>query len=385
MTDTSQALRGPGPRQLPGIEGFYFLTPAGELGRYQSDGRFLSEKDLTSGLADKISVLLRAYREGGSVAIALVTPAVAEQLWRSASLVFSDNAMHEYCKTSTDPEAPLTAFEKRNKTKSIFQGMELLLDARELSDPPYPRCCPVLFPPEVGADVLSARYGLPIDDPHTVLEVLDLMAPLTPDKKRHPYLARMVMEMQRTRIAPEMRSEPELVLAAGQGAAAQPSRSPEPDEAGPWTTGAPDREVSYDDGDPVTYRLLGHFSPFNELNDLQRQFVARGQRITKVRAGATLIERGSLEDLSVYLIEGTLRLEAFDDKRIEIVGGTRRASLPVSQLRPHAYTVKAATDATVILMSQKMIRDITRITTTYRNRPGIEVSEMDSLPDTIPG
>jgi hypothetical protein len=47
--------------------------------------------------------------------------------------------------------------------------------------------------------------------------------------------------------------------------------------------------------------------------------------------------------------------------------------------------VKAGTDAAVILMSQKMVRDVTRITTTYKNRPAIDVQELTSLPDDIPG
>lgn len=389
MTDVSGVRDNPGPGQLPGIEGFYLLTPRGELGRYQSDGRFVAEADLTSGLADKIDVLMRQYRDGSEEpVIGLVTPSSPEQQWRCASLVFSDSALREYYRTSSDTEAPLTSFQKRNKTKSVFQGMEVLLDAREF-DPPCPRCCPVLFAPEIGGETLCRRYGVASIETGKVLEVLDLMALLPPEEKRHPYLSRMVVEMQRTRIAPEMRSGPDLVLAAQQGAAARAAPSlepePEPESSGPWLEDTRNREMSFNDGDPVTYWLLGLFSPFNELNDLQRQFIARGYTVTKINAGRTLVERGSLDDLSVYLIEGTIELEAFDGKRIDIVGGTRRASLPISQLRPHAYTVKAATDVTVILVSQKMIRDITRITTTYKNRPGIEVSEMSSLPDGIPG
>ncbi|MGA8259267.1 MAG: hypothetical protein WB783_03555, partial [Arenicellales bacterium] len=81
---------------------------------------------------------------------------------------------------------------------------------------------------------------------------------------------------------------------------------------------------------------------------------------------------------TIYLIEGTLELEAFDGRKMSIVGGTRRAHLPISQLRPHAYTVRAATEVSVILMSQDMVREITRITTTYRSRSGIEVHEVQS-------
>lgn len=381
----------PGPGQLPGIEGFYLLTAQGELGRYRSDGDFAIEAELTSALADKIDVLLRQYRAGNDkdLALALITHGSHDHPWRCASLIFSDNALHEFYRTGNDPEAELTAFQKRNKTKSIFQGMEVLLDAREPTEPPYPGCCPVLFVPEVDRNVLHRRYGIESAIAGRVLEVLNLMAPLPPEDRRHAYLSKMVTDMLQTRIAPEMRSGPELVLAAREGNQpvqdhAAPGTGELPGDS-PWGETHESREMSFNEGDPVTYWLLGLFSPFNELNDLQRQFIARGHTVTKVPAGTLLIERGSLEDRSVYLIEGVIELEAFDGKKIEIVGGTRRASLPISQLRPHAYTVRARTGVTVILVSQKMIREVTRITTTYKNRPGIEVSEVSSLPDSLSG
>ncbi len=92
-----------------------------------------------------------------------------------------------------------------------------------------------------------------------------------------------------------------------------------------------------------------------------------------------MIQRGTTDDTTLYLIEGTLELEAFDGRKMSITGGTRRASLPVSQLRPHAYTVRAATGVTVMYVSQDMIREINRITTTYRSSPGIELTEDEPL------
>jgi len=383
---------GPGPGVIPGIEGFYLLTPGGELGRYQADGRFVIEPELSRKLADKTEALLQAYRAGDArVCIALVVPRVPEQTWRSASLVFSDAALKEFYRTGSDTDAPLTTFQKRNKTKSVFQGMEAILDAREMTQPPLPSACPVLLAPEVDAGTLSERYGLDTVDAGRALELLDLMAPLPPEGRRDGALTRMVMEMQRTRIAPEMRSGPDLVLAASSGASTlRPgggayTRPDEDSQDSPWRDVPEKQDTCFNAGDPVTYWLLAWFAPFNELNDLQRQFIARGHTITTKPAGTLLIERGSLEDISIYLIEGTIELEAFDGKTIDIVGGTKHAHLPISQLRPHAYTVRAATDVTVILVSQKMVREVTRMTTTYKNRSGIEVTEVGVLPDAVPG
>lgn len=371
----------PLPELLPGIEGFYVLTASGRLGRYRADGTFREEPELSRSLADKTAVVLRRYRSGkvDDLGLALVTPHTPDQPWKSASLVFGDATVREVFRTSNDPDAPLTSFQKRNKVKSVYQGMELVLDTKKPSQPQLPRFCPVLFVPEVPGETLRARYDVGALDTRKALEVLDLMAPFPPKEQQDPDLTAMVVEMSKARIAPEVRDAPDLML-VDNGDAANPdsgewSLPAEAADANPWDDLPEQRNNCFNDGDPVTYWLLSWFAPFNELNDLQRQFLARGHVVTERPAGSTLIERGSRDDVTIYLIEGTLELEAFDGKTISVVGGTRRAHLPISQLRPHAYTVRAATDVSVILVSQDMVREVTRITTTYRCRPGIEVTE----------
>lgn len=380
-SDRVNSRKGPGPSLLPGIEGFYILTAAGTLGRYEPDGGFVEEPALSERLGDATAALLHRYRNDGpgGIALGLVTRKNPERPWRCASLVFSDTALREIYRTSEDPNdsgGPLTAFQQRNKTKSVYRGMELMLDTRKASQPEYPRFCPVLFAPESGEEALGRHYG--VDDLETVnaLEVLDLMAPLTPQEQRQPALSRMVVEMARAGITPELRHAPELKLVdSGQADEDDAPEALRTADDRPWEDETEERFVSFNDGDPITYWVLSWFTPFSELNDLQRQFVARGHTVTKKPAGSTLIQRGSTDDSTLYLIEGTLELEAFDGRQMTITGGTRRAQLPVSQLRPHAYTVKAATGVTVMYVSQDMIREINRITTTYRSRPGIEVTE----------
>lgn len=393
-TTTSQhePPRSPGPAMLPGIEGFYVLTSDGVLGRYQPDGRFVAEPSLTEALRNETTALWGRCRGGDteSIAIGLVTRRTRDRPWHCASLAFSDMALREIYRTSDDPGSPLTAFQQRNRTKSVYRAMELILDTHKASRPEHPRFCPVLAAPECGRDVLSRRYGVDDLDAVNALEVLDL-APLPgTDQRRQAALDRMVVELTRTTITPELRSAPDLRVVDDAGPAprgagtaswsvVEPARYRDP-----WEDEPDNRLASFNDGDPVPYWLLAWFSPFNELNDLQRQFVARGHTVTKRRAGARLLERGSRDDATLYLVDGTLDLEAFDGRRMSIVGGTRRAHLPVSQLRPHAYTVTAATDVSIIVVSQDMVREITRITTTYNARPGIEVSEGE-LPSATGG
>lgn len=139
------------------------------------------------------------------------------------------------------------------------------------------------------------------------------------------------------------------------------------------------------DGDPAVHRALARFAPFDEFNDLLRRVIARDQRITRKPTGTTLVERGSINDISIYLIEGTVGIDAYDGKHFNITGGTHDARFPISVLRPHAYTVKAITDITVILFSQDRIRQLTRITASYRNHLGIEVSEQEMMPTGLTG
>ncbi len=374
-----------GPFTLPGTEGFYVLMPDGGLGRYEAEGHFSPEPSLTSALGGTIDMLLREYRAGRTEALALglVTAHITDRPWRCASMVFSDHVLREIYRSGDDPRTPLTDFQKKNRIKSLFQGMELVLDARKVSQPQHPRYCPVFFVPEVSAEVLGTRYGVEGARAERAFEVLDLMAPLSPDEQHDPVYARMVMEMVRSRIAPDMRSGPSLMLAAGAAPEIKSARLAAGVDASPWEDEPEDRHIAFQDGDHVPYWLLAGFAPFNQLNDLQREFIARTLRINKRVAGTTLIERGSMEDVSYFLVEGTVVLESFDGRSISVSGGTKRAQLPVSQLNPHAYTVKAETEVTLIPVSLAMLRKVTRITTTYQNRTGIEVRERSSLPDNL--
>jgi len=367
--------RIPGPEELPGIEGFYVLTGRGELGRYDLDGVFRPEPALTATLSDMVHRFLHAYRSGDAsrLALGLVSNTVVPRPWRSATLVLADAALRAIYRTGNDTNAPLTAFQRRNRLKSVFQGMELLLDTRKASQPQYPRFCPLLFAPEASSETLGRRYGIDYVDARRTLEVLDFTALFTPEEKRRPALSRMVIDMRRAQIAPEVRHEPGLTLVEDTpppdpGTAADSGRSPWQDEPEP-------RDACFNDGDPVTYWLLGWFAPFDQLNDLQRQFIARGHTVTKRSPGATLIEQGSRDDVSIYLIQGTLELEAFDGRRTTVTGGTRRARLPISQLRPHAYTVTAVTEVTFTLFSQETVRELTRVAGAGRDESGIELSE----------
>jgi len=208
-----------------------------------------------------------------------------------------------------------------------------------------------------------------------------LMAPFSTEEQRHPSFSAMVVEMRRAQITPEMRRSPDLLLVEEVDSARAPNgdggltRGQTRSSRAPWEDIPEPRTMAFGDSDPVPYWLLACFAPFNELNDMQRRGLARGRRIVKRPAGTRLIEKGSQQDVSLYLVHGVLELEAYDDRRMTIAGGTRRAHLPISQLRPHAYTVTAATEVTLLQFGQRMIRDVTRAAASSGQRPAVDLTE----------
>jgi hypothetical protein len=147
------------------------------------------------------------------------------------------------------------------------------------------------------------------------------------------------------------------------------SRVPEPAattmDSGTDAVLEPLHESCFNEGDAVTGWLLEWFSPFNELTDTQREIIAGYETIRKAAGGTRLIEQGSWEDICIYLVEGSLTLTGPDGGTMLIKAGTRRSRLPISILAPHVYGVAAATDVSVIAFSQKLVRKVIEISTTY--------------------
>lgn len=392
---------GPGPRLLPGIEGFYVLSSDGMLGRYELDGRFSEASWLSARLADQTAALRRRYQDqdSASATLALIVRKKTGREWQSASLVFSDRVLGEIYRTGNEPGAPLTAFQRRHKTQSVYRGMDLLLNTRQRSDPQQAQFCPLLVTPAASAELLSQRYG--VDDLDTVnaLEVLDLLAPLDPATRRDPVLAQLRMDMVRAGIDPRRRRGADMKLveehAAPAPAVSEPPvarAGPWPDEEDRWQGGGAVREdhapeylpplprVTLGHGDALCAALLGWFMPFNELSDAMRESLAARLRISRSRAGSILIEQGSQDDRTLLLVDGALEVEAFDGRVTTIEAGTRRARQPISQLRPHAGTVRAQSDVSVSEVSQGTLRELYRLAATGRRRSGIEVYESDVLP-----
>ena len=88
---------------------------------------------------------------------------------------------------------------------------------------------------------------------------------------------------------------------------------------------------------------LQKFEAFRALSPEQLDLLARHLLVKTAKPGQRLIERGSFEQFNLFLVDGTLHLEAEDGKVSEIDTSSPNATRPIASLLPRKYAVTAAT------------------------------------------
>lgn len=341
------------------LAGLYLLTHRGQIARFDAAGEPVADEELTEALSFRLQAVLKQYRSGAvdGLSLGLIADAEFGGEWSTDTLIFSDRALNDLFDAGRRPDMPLTEYEQRNKAKTVFQGMELLLNKGRPLQPVAPRFCPVLFAPEVDLETLRQRYGVDFALKRELFELLDLCALFACNNRRPREVLSMVQAMRQAQRD---------AVSAGQPGAA-PDEPAADAGAGDPAPGVlmPPRDSCFNEGDAVTGGLLEWFAPFNELTDTQREIVAGYEIIRKADSGTCLIEQGTREDICIYLVEGSLALEGPDGATMIIRAGTHRSRLPISVLTPHVFGVTAVTDVSFIALSQKLVRRVAEITTTY--------------------
>ncbi|MGA8259447.1 MAG: cyclic nucleotide-binding domain-containing protein [Arenicellales bacterium] len=363
------------------LAGLYLLTGEGKLVRFDRDGELIAEPELSAGLSFRLRAVIDQYRSGAAddMSLALVSVTEFDQGWDAGTMVLGDRLLNESLPVEANGGAAPASRARRNRTRAVYQGMELVLSSLRDGASALPRFCPVLFVPEVNGAALRERYGVDIIDERGVFEVLDLCAAFASNSRLPDELPAMVQHMRHAQadIASASRRR-RATGSAGDSASGRPARTAlavaaQRSEGSPVTEADAGFDICFSEGDAVTGWLLEWFSPFNELTDTQREIIAGYETIRTVASGSRLVEQGSTDDVCIYLVEGILELQALDGPGMRVAGGTRRSRLPISVLTPHVYTVTAVTNASVIVFSQRLIRRITEVTRTY--------SSVDRLPD----
>ena len=386
-----------------GLIGFYVLTPDGQLGTHDQDKKFVVDAKLTEAFAEYNRRFLMTYLQNpmqGNFRLAIIHRTQEKRPWGFETLFLEKNiARRLYPISGMTAEIDLTSFQKKNREKSIYRGMEIFLEYKDVSSPDMPVYCPVLYDRGATLEKYAAildRPVTPADRETPVVEILNLLAGIPMGKRHTPEIAILKDKIYQGIVKKGMRKSAEFTLIEDVRRNAVSAKAE--------TTGDPygdvnkraERLVTLDsksDGQAAGHAgvsalignigssLLGHpepadpqilklFTRFRELDHGKLEMLAEQCLVYKVPPGTQLLERGTNDTWNLYLVDGTVQLVAADGVPKNIEGGTPTASNPVSCLKPRMYTVSAVTRAVFLWIDDGLVDEIVKSSDAPKRRLG---------------
>ncbi|MCU7939538.1 MAG: HDOD domain-containing protein [gamma proteobacterium symbiont of Bathyaustriella thionipta] len=102
----------------------------------------------------------------------------------------------------------------------------------------------------------------------------------------------------------------------------------------------------------IDIESLKFFTPFQSLSDKQLDYIAVNAQVVKIRSDKTIIDLDSKSSHKYLLLEGSLKLRAFDGSLSTIEANTERAKNPVAQLRPSRYHVSTSSPCKILVLKE---------------------------------
>ncbi|MDH3369802.1 MAG: cyclic nucleotide-binding domain-containing protein [Gammaproteobacteria bacterium] len=372
---------------FPGLIGFYVLTPEGQLGTYNRSGNFVVDAKLTKAFEDYNRRFLMSYLQNpakSSSRLAIIHRTKEKRPWGSETLLFEKNIVRRLYPMTGTTELDLTTFQKKNREKSIYRGMEIFLEYKDNSTPDILVYCPVLYDRNTTlTDYASELDRAPISDERgtSVVEVLNILAGIPVGRRYTPEIGMLKEKIYQGIIKKDVRKSEEFTLIGDIRRRA--TRDSGIDPYGDVDKRA-DRQVTFlskngdqpghaDGGNTllsnIASSLVGHpepadvetlklFSRFRNMEHEKLERLANECLVYKVPPGTQLLERGTNDTFNLYLVEGSVQLVAADGNRKIIEGGTPTSSNPVSYLKPRMYTVSAVTRAAFLWIDDRQIEKI---------------------------
>lgn len=388
---------------FPGLIGFYVLTSDGQLGTYDQDRKFVVDAKLTKAFAEYNRRFLMTYLQNpaqGNFRLAIIHRTQDKRPWGSETLLLEKNLVRRlYPVTGMTTELDLTAFQKKNREKSIYRGMEIFLEYKDSSAPEMPVYCPVLFDRNTSLDDYAAnleRPATPADRDTPVVEILNMLAGIPIARRDTQEVAILKEKIYQGIVKKGMRKSAEFTLIEDIRRSAVAARSePGADPYGDIDRRS-ERQVTLDSksgdhsachaSDSALIRNIGSslvgrpepaepdnlkiFARFRDLDHDKLEAIAAQCQIYKVPPGTQLLERGTSDSWNLYLIDGSVRLVAADGVPKVIEGGTPTASNPISCLKPRMYTVSAITRVAFLWIDDKLVDGIVHSKTAPKRRGG---------------
>lgn len=118
----------------------------------------------------------------------------------------------------------------------------------------------------------------------------------------------------------------------------------------------------------VDPECLKFFTPFQSLSDSQLDYIAVNAQVISLAINKTLLELNSDSNDKYLLLDGSLKLVAFDDTITYIESGSNQAKNPVAQLRPSRYKVTTNSPCKILVLKEDYLntaREQSEVATSY--------------------
>ena len=350
--------------------GICILTESGELGVLEAGYGLRTSAALTRALAGHIRGFLNAYRSdphSGERRVAILHDTAGTHPWASATLSFEDQVVRALYPAGGRVRRELTSFQQRQRPRSLYRGMELMLEYRREGRPDTPVYCPVLYAVTTGLAERAATLGrtlMPEESAGRVMDVLNLATLGQHQTHDSPAIRTLNTLLQRLLINKQLRCESSYELMERSFEPGDMAPAPEPvlDDVPDWQLMD---EVTLPQVDlyrphesecvdhiecwlriphtPVKPERLREFVQFREMDEPTLNELAARSLLYSAPGGAHLLDNGVSDAWNLYLLDGSIMLTAADGATLRVDGGSHPARYPISFLKPRKYRVDALT------------------------------------------
>jgi len=364
--------------------GQYILTASGEFAVVDEQHKLNVDAAMSKVFAEHNRALLMAYLKDSQAddrRVAILYQSHESHPWGRLTMSLEDFLVRTLYPAGGRYEG-LKSFQQKNRHKSLYRGMELMLDYHAESAPTVPVYCPVLFdrhatlgqrPSALGRVAREGEHDIPVFD------ILNLLAGLPQSRRELPAVAALVQKLGQGILRKDARHETSFVLSntdmrSGTGAGnvdayADLDRDrrlqrgltlPQVDEQHLHETdciASIERWLKIPHK-PVDPAQLRGFAQFRDLDDAMLASLAPRCLVYIAPPGTCLLERGMSDAWNLYLMEGSLKLVPEDGATLRVDGGSEKAVYPVAFLKPRKYTVEALTSVSFLWVHDLLLEAV---------------------------
>lgn len=389
--------------QMPGLQGCFLLTPNGSIGKYENDGRFVRDETVERAMERAVAGFLQHYRQTGDTEgyrIGIVHTDHTDKPWNSLTVALDDKVLRRLYSVNEPGGKGLTMFQRRNREKSLYRGMELLLNYRDSALPGTPYFCPILVYRGTTLNQYlpwMERTARESDSTTPVVEIINLIPGCAQLRGNDTVLAEYIEAQQRLLVRPELRSELNLVVIDDVRQSSYAWKET-PMPADPYVgedesvvkeianrfgaTRFHDWDYAYwvdrHSSGTVRARLgqqlramreqrhsgfeaLRRFERFEQGDAVALKLLSAKNPVFSFAPETPLLDLGSQDAWNLYLLDGELQLTAADGQVSILRAGTPSARRPVAFLKPRLYAVSASTPVEFLWLYEPMVEAVLRL------------------------